>query len=113
MVLRRADTWRYRNAQEFMRHRREEAARRRKQNEKAGDEKVAAAVDSLPSKNLREFIDVERSRHTGETVISHGPDQAFLERSLAREKKEAAQVENEAAINPGHHPKTIYRERRN
>ena len=37
-----------------------------------------AAVDSLTEKRIKEFIEVERAIHTGETIVPHGATEKML-----------------------------------
>lgn len=70
-------------------------------NEKAGTEKVLAAVDSLSSKRLKEFIAVERAIQTGETVTMHGPCMTMFDRLTDAGKKAPPGPQS---LNPGQHP---------
>lgn len=58
-----------------------------KANEKAGDEIVAAAVDSLSSKSLETMAKVLTAIQTGETIVAHGDDAKFLQRVEDERKK--------------------------
>jgi hypothetical protein len=89
-----------------------ESAKVIKANEDKANEKVLAAVDSLSSRQVKEFIDVERARHTGEKITHHGPDLKFMERLQAEQKKNPAQVSPDQGPdcgNPGMHPKLLKR----
>lgn len=46
----------------------------RQANDKAGDEKILAAIDSLSSKQIQNFCQVEHAIATGDTVTLHGDD---------------------------------------
>ena len=91
----------------------EQSAKVIKANEDAATEKVLAAVDSLSEKRMKEFIGVERARHTGETIVHHGPDLKFMERLDEAEKTgTAAAVSADGGAdcaNPGMHPKLVKR----
>ncbi len=84
-----------------------------KANEDKATEKVLAAVDSLSEKRMKEFIGVERARHTGEKITHHGEDLKFMERLETAEK--TGQVEAVSPDlgpdcgNPGMHPKLLKR----
>lgn len=82
-------------------------------NEQASTEKVMAAVDSLSTKQVENFLAVERARHTGEKLIHHGPDLRFMEHLEEKEKTgQAAAVspdQGEDCANPGVHPKVYKR----
>lgn len=78
-------------------------------NEKRGSEMVMAAVDSLSSRQVKEFLDVEKARHTGEKVVHHGPDEVFMDRLLEKEKTMGPEELPTGAINPGHRPDRITR----
>jgi len=77
-------------------------------NEAASNEKVLAAVDSLSEKRMKNFLDVERARHTGEKLIHHGPDLKFVEHVEQLEKSGKVQVspdQGKDCANPGLAPK--------
>jgi len=79
-----------------------------KANEDANTEKVLAAVDSLSTKRMENFLAVERARHTGEKLIHHGPDLKFVEHVEQLEKSGKVQVSEDGAkdcIAPGLAPK--------
>lgn len=84
-----------------------------KANEAASTERVLAAVDSLSSKQIENFVAVERARHTGETIVHHGRDLQFMERLDEAEKSgTAAEVSPDMGPdcgNPGMHPKVYKR----
>jgi hypothetical protein len=85
----------------------------RKDNEDKSTEKVLAAVDSLSDKQMREFIAVERARHTGEKIVHHGPDLKFMERLEEKEKSGTAEPVSADmgpdCANPGMNPKLLKR----
>lgn len=78
--LKEGDMWRYGGPQEYARHKREIAAAVRARNEKIGDEKVLEAVDSLSSKQMKNFAEVEKAMHTGERITCHGDDLNRIEK---------------------------------
>lgn len=81
-----------------------ESAAIREKNEKASDEKVLAAVDYLPEKNRKNFLEVERAMKLGETVVARGAMKESLER-IEEAGKKAGTGDNpgdEHCINPGH-----------
>lgn len=76
-------------------------------NEAKGKEIVMAAVDSLSSKGVQQFLEVEKARHTGEKVVHHGADLTFVERADAAGKKNRAEGKRpsrQRSVNPGHRP---------
>lgn len=87
---------------------RRRAATARRAHERASDDKVKAAVDSLPAKSLRQFAEVEQARNRGERLIHHGEDLKFMERTHERARKTGvygeAGLHKGGPINPGHHP---------
>jgi len=84
----------------------------RQENEKKGEEIVLNAIESLSSKSIQQFLDVERARHTGEKVVHHGSDLTFVERVDEAAKKNMAMGKRPAqqkSMNPGHRPDKIVR----
>ena len=109
--LRANDMTRYSPAE--YRAMKEEASRKvREANEKAGDNKVLAAVDSMSRTQLKQFIEVSDAINTGETIIPYGEDAKALDRMREGTRKALAAgvhvptAEEDAAmcINPGHRP---------
>lgn len=80
-------------------------------NEKASTDRVLAAVDSLSSKQIENFVAVERARHTGEKLIHHGADLKFVEHVEEVQKTTPAIPEDQGKYcgNPGMHPKVLKR----
>jgi hypothetical protein len=73
----------------------------RKANEEASTNKVLAAVDSMSSKQIKEFVEVEKAIQTGETVTMHGETMRQFEKMTEAGKKAP---EGTPSINPGLHP---------
>jgi len=98
---------------EYLARKREAAEEIKKKNDQAATDKVMAAVDSLSSKQIKNFIAVEEAIRSGETITAHGQDAKFLEH--AKQETQAAlargeQLDNPAAcLNPGMHPRTYKR----
>lgn len=92
-------------ADEWLEIKRAEAEAVRKHNEYVGDQKVAAAVDSLPREHIKNFIEVEDAMRRGDTnIVARGEMKESLERMEAASKK-AQTGDNpgdEACVNPGH-----------
>jgi len=84
-----------------------------KANEEKATDKVLAAVDSLSDKQMREFIAVERARHTGEKIVHHGQDLKFMERLEESERSGTAEAVSADmgpdCGNPGMNPKLYKR----
>ena len=59
---------------------RAEAAEIRRRNEEVHNDRVRTAVDSLSTERIRKFLEVERAMATGETIIAHAGDLAYIER---------------------------------
>ena len=92
----------------IMKEKDEQSAKVIAANDKANTDKVLAAVDSLSSKRMENFLAVERARHTGEKLIHHGPDLKFVEHVEQLEKSGKVQVSEDGAedcIAPGLAPK--------
>lgn len=70
-------------------------------NEKASTNRVLMAVDSLSTKQLNEFINVEKAIQTGDTVTMHGATMKMFERMTEAGKKAPPGPESS---NPGMHP---------
>lgn len=72
-----------------------------------GEEIVMKAVDSLSTRSVQQFIDVEKARHTGENIVHHGADLTFVERIDEAGKKNRAKgkkIRRQGSINPGMRP---------
>ena len=80
-------------------------------NEKASTDRVLAAVDSLSTKQMENFLAVERARHTGEKLIHHGADLKFVEHVAEAQKTTPAIPEDMGKYcgNPGMNPKLLKR----
>lgn len=90
----------------------EQSAKVIKANEDKATQKVLAAVDSLSTKQVTEFLAVERARHTGEKITHHGADLKFMERVEEEQKKNPPEVSPDLGSdcgNPGMHPKLLKR----
>jgi hypothetical protein len=94
----------------LMKEKDEKSQRIRASNEAAATAKVAAAVDSLSSKQIDNFLAVERARHTGEKLIHHGPDLKFVEYVEKIQKTTPPPPGEEACGNPGMNP-MVYKRR--
>jgi hypothetical protein len=88
----------------------------REANEKRSTEKVLTAVDSLSTRRLKEFIEVERAMQTGELVTMKGATRESwdkMEKSQLKYAKEHGELppvaKADKAMNPGHHPKLLKR----
>lgn len=108
---------RFKTPNQRLQETREAAAAQSARNEQAGADKVAAAVDSMSRKGIADFLAVERAIKTGETIIAHGPDEAYLDRAHDSTITAAGlgDVESclalagklqdtDACVNPGHNP---------
>lgn len=98
-------------ANEYLKNKRAQAEKVCAQNERESTDKVLAAVDSLSQKQVENFVQVERARHTGETIIHHGADLRFMEHVEQIQKTTPAPPEDmgPACGNPGMHPKVYKR----
>lgn len=76
-------------------------------NEKASTNRVLAAVDSLSTKRLQEFLAVEKAIQTGETVTMHGKTMEMFDKMTEAGKKAP---EGPQSMNPGLHPLTHKRD---
>lgn len=81
---------RHQTASDALEERRGEAAKARAVNDAAGTEKVLAAVDSLSSRSLSQFIEVEEALQTGDLIHCHGDDLAQIEAMHDRTRHDAA-----------------------
>jgi hypothetical protein len=76
-------------------------------NDAKGTDKVLAAVDRMPEKNVREFMAVEQAIHTGEKIVAHGETEAMLNR-MHRASEQAGQTPApEPVVLKGRHGKHI------
>lgn len=86
-------------------------------NDQAGSDRVVAAVDSLGSRGVAQFLEVERAIKSGETIIAHGPDLDYLEsahgKTIAAARTgdvesirtlSSGVSDSDACFNPGHNP---------
>lgn len=82
-------------------------------NEAEATAKVAAAVDSLSEKQVKNFLAVERARYTGEKLIHHGPDLKFVEYVDELQKTTPAPpaADGPHCVNPGMNPRVYKRKR--
>lgn len=98
----------------YMEKKRAAAKLRQEQLRKAADEQVRAAVDSMSTKRMEQFIAVEQAIQSGETIVAHGSDQQFLERTHEAQKsgRVIPMVPRGRSLNPGMHPKLYRRQRR-
>jgi len=83
------------------------AAAIREENEEKATNKVLAAVDSLSTKRLTEFIQVEKAIQTGETVTMHGETLRQFNKMTEAGKKAPP---GPMSINPGLHPQVHTRD---
>lgn len=114
----RANDPRHNSADRILAETRGAAEVQRKANDAKGDERVMAAVDSLSSRALGTFLEVETALRTGETILAHGDDANFIESAQAKTKAAAkagdieaqrvltvgGQHDTAACLNPGHNP---------
>jgi hypothetical protein len=70
-------------------------------NEKQASDRVLAAVDSLSTKQIKEFVEVEKAIQTGETVTMHGETLRQFDKMTEAGKKAPDGPESS---NPGVHP---------
>lgn len=82
----------------------------REANTKLRTEMTLAAVDSLSSKSIQQFIDVHRAIHRGERIVCHGDDEKIMDRMHAASRT-VPSVPVDRAMNSGMHP-LIYRRTR-
>lgn len=112
--LREGDTWNHACEQKFSEEQ-GKAEKTREKNEKTHNDQVAAAVDSLSLKSIKQFIEVHEAMQSGETITAHGDDLKAFERMEADRKRALAageQPEVDTCINPGMHPQFYKRPNR-
>ena len=112
--LKKADMQAADNAKELLRQKRAAAAAaRRAEIKKENDERVRAAVDSLSTRQIKQFVEVENAIQTGEKIESHGSDERFLDHVWGNQKRgQFANVPTGRSINPGMHPRRYKRQKR-
>lgn len=95
----------------YLQRKDEQSAKIRAENERKSTDKVLAAVDSLSTKQVENFVAVEKARHTGEKLIHHGPDLRFVEHVAEVQKTTPAPPSDQGEFcgNPGQAPKVITR----
>jgi hypothetical protein len=114
-LLHEGDMQRWDSPQKYIEYKRERAAFRRKQHETDNHESILAAVDSLSSKQIKNFIEVERAMRTGETIVAHGSMEKFMERAYAtgaEREREGLPLNPGQAMNPWAAPNVHRRFRR-
>lgn len=112
--LREGDTWNQDCTNKFT-DEQPKAEKKRLANEKAHNDQVAAAVDSLSSKSIKQFIEVHEAMQSGDRITAHGDDLKAFERMEAESKRALAAgavPEPDTCINPGMHPKYYKRPHR-
>lgn len=74
--------------------------------EQTATDKVAAAIDSMSDKRVKEFIAVERAMQTGETIVMHGATRKSYDRMKKASEKAPAPPEDMGpdCMNPGQNP---------
>jgi hypothetical protein len=76
-------------------------------NDKRSTNRVLAAVDSLSSHQIKNFIAVERAIQTGETILARGEDARLL--NEFSKKSSSPAPPSGCSINPGGHPRVFKR----
>jgi hypothetical protein len=102
-ILKKNDMQRV-GAENWLKKRRQEAEYKRVSNDKANTAKVEAAVDSLSTKQVENFVAVERAIQTGETITAHGGDFRFVDLVRRNTKEGKCKVPRVKSLNPGMHP---------
>jgi len=90
----------------YHQEKRKKSAKIRADNEQAATDKVKAAIESLSTAQIKQFIEVERAIQTGETVTMHGSDMAAIERMTKAGRHAPAGPMSDT---PGLHPNRIQR----
>ncbi|HEV1995745.1 MAG TPA: hypothetical protein VGR03_15540 [Candidatus Acidoferrum sp.] len=101
-MLGAGDMRKYRNTEEYLEKKREKAKKVKEANIKAGDSKLEEAIDSLSSKQVKQFAEVERAMLTGETVIAHGDDERFLDYAHQITRRHRAEGKTDVTPAAGH-----------
>jgi hypothetical protein len=99
----RASDLQKRGARQVMADKRAVSDAVKQANAKAAEESVLAAVDSLSTKQIKEFLDVERALQTGETIEARGPMAETLDRMEKATKTQPAA--RQLAMMPQSHPR--------
>lgn len=87
--LRVRDMWRFPNPEAYLEYKHMLSARKRAQNRVRAQEGMLEAVDSLSTKEIENFIEVENAFRTGETVVLMGDDAVSYERMTKSAAKAA------------------------
>lgn len=85
----RAGDMQQKGHKKYMEEKKEAAAKIVKENERQADQNVLAAVDSLSSKQVAQFVEVSKALSTGEDIKMFGPDAKHLDRAQKHGKKMA------------------------
>jgi len=105
-TLREADMRQAESPEEYIAMKRERARLKRQENDRRGEARILAAVDSLTTRQIKQFVEVERAIKFGETIRAKGSDAAFLNMVWDRQKQfgYAPIPGSQAAFNPGMAP---------
>lgn len=103
------DTKRWATPEEYLQWKRDQAFKKQCDNWARGNQKLAAVVDGMTDRQIKEFINVERAMQTGETVTMHGATKRVYDR-LARASRRSPAAPTGQAINPGHRFKVLKRQ---
>jgi hypothetical protein len=107
-ILRAGDMQRYAPG-EYLRLKREAAAAKVDANDRAGTALVAAAVDKLTDKRIKEFVSVERAIQTGEPIVARGETERMLSHMHQASYAAEQTAERTVGENPHMHPLKLKR----
>lgn len=97
------DTSRWANPQEYLAYKRAKAQHIAMENEYRHTQKLLGIVDRMSDRQVREFVQVEKAMHTGETITMHGATLKSFERMRKASQRSPAPPSGRS-INPGMHP---------
>lgn len=101
--LRENDMQRWPSPQAYLEHKRAIAEKKRYENWAKGNDKLAAIIDSMSSKRIKDFVVTEQAMQTGETITMHGDTLRMFNRMAAASRRSPAPPSGHS-INPGMHP---------
>jgi hypothetical protein len=101
--LKEHDMQRFSSPAEYLRHKRAKADKIKQDNKKRADDEMREAIDLLPRRSVKQFLEVERALATGEKIIPGGDDAVRLNK-IYEETKKHPPIKC-TPLNPGHDPR--------
>lgn len=87
---------RRKTAEEELEDRRNQAVKVQKSNDQRATDRLLNVLDSMSSRQVEQFVEVEQAIHTGESITTHGSDYHTIELLESDTRKAAALGDREA-----------------